>query len=149
METPEFDDFFPDFLDGYMKGMVFANVIVFDGDEDTNMLSETEFKYEVPPPSIEEEAEEDCREFVSENLELLVQASGEGMSAEQAGIDFSFSRNGHGSGFFAHRWEDRELGKKLQEAAEGFGTQQILLYVTRLGDDGKDVELEWQLANNV
>lgn len=49
---------------------------------------------------------------------------------EHAGRDFWYTRNGHGCGFWDGDWPD-EVGKRLTDAAEGYGEQ--ALYI---GDDG-------------
>lgn len=73
------------------------------------------------------EIRKDCRDFYAKAVTFLKAAD---VGARQAGIDFWFSRNGHGAGFF-----DRGLGgygNQLQEIAENFGNKDVYA-----GDDGK------------
>ncbi len=61
-------------------------------------------------------AKVDCAKFEAENAELLEKAG----DFEQNGHDFWLSRNGHGSGFFDHDY-DENVRDGLQEAARRFG----------------------------
>lgn len=67
---------------------------------------------------------EDCRQFQSDNAELLTLQSN-----EQNGHDFWLTRNHHGAGFWDRGLGD--TGDKLTEAAHVWGS--VDLYV---GDDG-------------
>lgn len=49
----------------------------------------------------------------------------------RAGMDFFLTRNGHGSGFWDGRWEEKE-GKRLTAVSKAYGS--FDLYI---GDDGK------------
>jgi hypothetical protein len=69
---------------------------------------------------------EDCKNFLDANAALLDES---GLSFEQIGYDFWFTRNRHGTGFW-----DRGLGKvgeSLTDAAKACG--EVAIYV---GDDG-------------
>lgn len=72
-----------------------------------------------------------CEDFLEKNAEDLIDAQDTfNYSLEQAGHDFSLSRNGHGAGFFDRNLE--ELGDRLQAAAQEAGAAEAYL-----GDDGK------------
>lgn len=77
-----------------------------------------------------EEGENDCRDFVLENLaDLIAYCANHGQSMSQAGHDFWLTRNGHGAGFW-----DRglgALGDRLSDAAKVYGS--VDLYVTADG----------------
>lgn len=53
----------------------------------------------------------DCRAWQESNAELLAAAYARDYSAEQAGRDYWFTRNGHGTGF----WDRRELAPNSAE----------------------------------
>jgi hypothetical protein len=70
----------------------------------------------------------DCTEFQVNNADALTLAYGLEYTAEQAGMDYWYTRNGHGTGYW-----DRELGwvgERLTDVAEQLESN---LYV---GDDG-------------
>lgn len=73
----------------------------------------------------------DCLEFISAHAEDLIDAEDTfGYTLDQAGHDFSLSRNGHGVGFFDRGL--KEIGDRLQKAAREVGEAEAYL-----GDDGK------------
>lgn len=78
-------------------------------------------------PETEEQFDDDCTKFYTENKALLIES---GQHPDQCGHDFWLTRNGHGAGFW-----DRGLGKigeKLTAACKLMGD--VNLY---RGDDGK------------
>jgi hypothetical protein len=62
------------------------------------------------------QAKADCAKFESENAALLEQAG----DFEQNGMDFWYTRNGHGVGFWDRGYPD-EVADPLTEAAHKFG----------------------------
>ena len=73
---------------------------------------------------------EDCKNFQSENRELLDRAHSEdGQDARRQGHDFWLTRNHHGAGYWDGDYP--ETGDALTEAAHAYG--ECTLYV---GDDG-------------
>lgn len=67
-----------------------------------------------------------CTKFVTENIDAL-----QARSAAQGGVDFYFTTNGHGCGFWDGGWPEVE-GDQLTESCSKY--PQIEVYV---GDDGK------------
>lgn len=65
-------------------------------------------------------AKEDCARFESENAELLSQAG----DFERNGMDFWYTRNGHGVGFWSRDYPDG-VGDGLSEAARKFGSHDL------------------------
>jgi hypothetical protein len=68
----------------------------------------------------------DAERFQEENNDDLVEGS-----AEQAGRDFWYTRNGHGAGFWDGGWPEPEA-TRLTDAAHAFGQYDLLV-----GDDGE------------
>jgi hypothetical protein len=75
-------------------------------------------------PETLKKMETDCRNFWRENWKDIQDDPG------LAGHDFFLTRCHHGAGFWDGNWE-REVGKRLTDAAHGYG--EVNLYV---GDDG-------------
>jgi hypothetical protein len=67
---------------------------------------------------------QDCEKFQKENWDDI------GTDFHQAGVDFWFTRNHHGSGFWDGDWPEPQ-GERLTKAAQRYG--QVDTYV---GDDG-------------
>ncbi len=126
-----------EFISGYLQAIYFANTWVTEegteeGAEGSVPIYETDFDGAQFPKEIANELASDCRDFVEANQDLLAQALEQGETAEQAGMDFALSRNGHGAGFF-----DRGLGaigKALQEKSRVYGGCQVMIDVTTKGD---------------
>jgi hypothetical protein len=76
-------------------------------------------------PECVQQAERDVAAFVTKAGALL-----DGLDLTDVAHDFWLTRNGHGAGFWDGDYEE-EVGAKLTEIAESFGT--VDLYV---GDDG-------------
>lgn len=75
---------------------------------------------------------EDCQRFQTANADLIQRACDHDFryTDESAGMDFWYSRNGHGVGFWDRGLGD--VGDALHKAAQAFGGVD-----TGLGDDGK------------
>ena len=74
----------------------------------------------------------DCEEWQADNAALLSDAYERDYSEEQAGIDYWFTRNGHGAGFWDRgELEEGKLGDRLSDACRHTGVD---LYE---GDDGR------------
>lgn len=116
-----------DFTRGYIEAMFFTNT----GSLDDGDLQDATFA-DLAPESLAEIIA-DCTAFQNKHASLLEQAcQRDDYSAEQAGRDFWFTRNGHGVGF----WDRKqlyagELGDALSAAC---GRNDVDLY---RGDDGK------------
>jgi hypothetical protein len=64
----------------------------------------------------------DCAAFREQAADLLALAYARGYSEEQAGMDFWYTRNGHGVGYWDRQELDAEsLGDKLSAVAKTFG----------------------------
>jgi len=83
------------------------------------------------PKSIVEQAKEDCAGFVSYVEETLGFDVELHFDSKSVGHNFLLSRNGHGAGFFDGLWEVEGVNynRKLQEAAETFGTIGLQVWV--------------------
>ncbi|MFA5490958.1 MAG: hypothetical protein WC284_17405 [Candidimonas sp.] len=121
MESTDNDQFY----NGYVEAIFFTNS--GDSEDELNDKNLSDFADETIT-----DMKNDCEKFISQNSEILDQAyevEGVSYTPYQAGIDFWFTRNGHGAGFW-----DRDLGEignKLTKAAKSF--KEINPYV---GDDG-------------
>ena len=83
--------------------------------------------------SAHEKCVNDCREFITGNLDDLQEYAG-ALSWGNAGHDFWLTRNGHGAGFWDRGLD--ALGERLTKAAHDFGG--IDPY---LNDDTNEVEI--------
>lgn len=125
-------DGLPDIARGYIESAFFCGVTyVFpDPDGETQLCDGTRGRCEeldgVGPANLDAESREaleaQAGRFWIANAETLAAAleiDGAGYSLEQAGIDFWFSRNGHGVGFLDRGLD--VLGETLQAAAMSAG----------------------------
>lgn len=65
----------------------------------------------------------DCKGFQENNAELLEVAYGcDGYNEENAGHDFWYDRNGHGTGFWDREALDEELQSALNKVASAYPT---------------------------
>lgn len=71
----------------------------------------------------------DCADFQESESAHGYNTIGEDLY--RAGMDFWLTRNGHGSGFWDGRWEEKE-GKRLSDVAKAYGGFDIYI-----GDDGR------------
>ena len=79
--------------------------------------------------------DEDIKEFVANNLELIAEASHRSYGPEDIGKDYWLSRSGSGVGFSDRdELSENDLGKKLDESVRASCKYQWSLIV---GDDGK------------
>ena len=109
-----------DFLRGYIQAIYF-----------TDTGKEEQPDHDAPmAPEARARCVEDCEAFKESFAELLAQAYATGYTAEQAGIDFWLTRNGHGSGFWDRGLGD--LGDELTRDAKPFGGVDV--YATDSGD---------------
>lgn len=77
-----------------------------------------------------EEARKDVDQFKSKSVELLKEMDKDTLN--RAGMDFWYSRNGHGTGFFdREELYGKEVSEKLQETSESFPTKNLFV------EDGK------------
>lgn len=119
---------FQKFLRGYIAAMIFVGL-----DEDASQ-NEDDFSEE-----LKSQTENDCEKFFAQNEKTLMRAvSTIGYDFENAGMDYFYTRNGHGVGFW-----DRNLGETgivLSKASKAAGEHNI--YV---GDDGAIYGLKTKL----
>lgn len=105
------------FTQGYIMAALFSSTDEFgeplDGAYTVNDLA----------PGTLERMREDCRKFQAANEPYIRE------DLERAGIDFWFTRNGHGAGFWDGDWP--QTGALLTDQAHAFG--QTHLFV---GDNG-------------
>ena len=113
--------------DGYLSAAFFTD------------LSDNELGKEKTSADLSWQAEvamdEDIKEFVASNLELIAEATHRSYGPEDIGKDYWLSRSGSGVGF-SDRSElaEGDLGKKLDEAVRSARKYEWSLIV---GDDGK------------
>lgn len=94
--------------------------------------------FELLSPEALEKIKADCESFQGKNknwLESAYSISEDKYTPNQAGIDFWFSRNGHGAGYFDRKNVIADTADKLQDSC-GWRTAfpEITAYI---GDDGK------------
>lgn len=129
---PDFQDL-PAFVQGYIQALFFTNtsniaMCEFHSPKSQHLIAEGQADGELPGdsgfpdlhPDALAEIKADCGTFHVKARALLQEAyERDGYDAEQAGMDFWYTRNGHGVGFW-----DRELGQigeDLSEIARTFG----------------------------
>lgn len=132
MEDPSFRDL-DRFTQGYIQAMFFTNQscipmtewhteesqhLVAEGQADGDLPNDAGF-LDLDPDSLNEIAV-DCVTFEIDNAKALAAAyEKHGYDEESAGMDFWYTRNGHGVGF----WERglRDIGDTLTEACRKWG----------------------------
>lgn len=115
-------------LDAFTKG--YLDAMFFTIDEDLNQCTLADLSDETMSAIFL-----DCERFKRDNAETLAAAietciRAFAVNEGDAGIDFWFTRNGHGSGFWAGYWPE-PYATQLDEAAKNYGS--VDLYQ---GDDG-------------
>jgi hypothetical protein len=115
------------FTQGYVEAMFFTDA----SDSDDGDLADATVHDLAPETWTKIKA--DCARFQEANAALLALAyDREDYSAEQAGRDYWFTRNGHGVGFWdREQLEADGLGDKLSDAAR-YSSQDLYR-----GDDGQ------------
>lgn len=112
------------FVDSFLKCLLWSTV---DGEE--GRLADQYGVSDIAPPTLAG-LKDDCAAFVEAHLDDLMWATDrEVYDWTNAGHDYAFSRNGHGTGYFDRDLD--EIGDRLQQAAQDAG--EVYAYV---GDDG-------------
>lgn len=111
-----------DFLDAYMLSLLWSSGDINDAGEEFFFDG---FEVDV---SVLERSERDCRKFWAQAEEFVPAGL-----VRQAGHDFAFTRNGHGTGF----WDRPEVygqdaADRLTELSHEAGEMELYL-----GDDGR------------
>lgn len=102
----------------------YIEAALWSSTDDNDKPLDENYTAEDPAPETLESMFFGCKEFQSDNAELL-----DDLDLEQAGHDFWLTRNRHGAGFWDGDY-DEEIGEKLTEASHKF--KEITLYI---GDD--------------
>lgn len=123
----------PPFVRGYIEAMFFTEggtPLGESGDPEDELEGCT---FEDLAPEALEAIIRDCDEFQTEASLLLLSAYARDYSAEQAGRDLWFTRNGHGAGFWDREvLAHNELGDLLSVKANDMGVVDPYK-----GDDGR------------
>jgi hypothetical protein len=118
-----------DFSKSYIEALFFTNGDTGDDDED----SLNDLGVEALTPESVSNIAKDCAAFNELAGDLLSEAYDAGYSIEQAGHDFWFTRQGHGTGFWDRKaLQEGELGERLSKIAKGFGVAYCYI-----GDDSR------------
>lgn len=104
-----------DRLDSFVQGYIEAAFFTIPEEDD---LQDAEFG-EIANTSLKQIIR-DCEDFQAEAAALLDAAYESGYDYAQAGRDFWFSRNGHGTGFWDRQEIPEHTGKALSAVAHGF-----------------------------
>lgn len=115
-------------LDEFTQGYVHA--IFFTDVHSDNPEIQDATMADLAPETLEA-IKQDCTAFQERNAELLAWcAEHKGYDAERAGMDYWFTRNGHGAGFWDRGLGD--VGDRLSAQAKADGGRDLYA-----GDDGK------------
>lgn len=160
MEAPEFQDL-DAFTQGYIQALFFTNrscipMTEFHTEESQHTIREGQADGDLPQdagfldlhPETLAAIMADCASFQTENVEALAVAYATPFAAwserfsytpEQAGMDYLFTRDGHGVGFW-----DRDLGETgetLSEAARAAGP--VTAWFSEVPEHGSPTGLGW------
>lgn len=112
------DDIFDDFLSGYLRAAIFTGSHYPDPENwDDSWPMDSVYSVDDIPREIRRELESDCRDFLN-SCAFMVAGN-----PERAGMDFHFTRNGHGAGFWDGDWP--EFGDELTARSRPHGTAEI------------------------
>lgn len=107
-----------EFLCGYLDAALFTTDPEPPGGCDYVECGRADELFPQMPEWFIEKARKDCAKFTMENCELLSRAG----SHIQNGMDFWYTRQGHGVGFWNHGYPD-EVADPLTEACKKFGEE--------------------------
>jgi hypothetical protein len=112
------DDIFDDFFSGYLRAAIFTGSHYPDPDNmDDSRPMDSVYTLEDIPREIWAELESDCRDFLNHSGFMVAE------NPKTAGMDFHFTRNGHGAGFWDGDWP--EFGAELTARSRPYGTAEI------------------------
>jgi len=109
-----------EFTKGYIEALIFTapdEGHLHPGD----MSATCEALAEAMPSSLRSEIEADCEQFIAKHAVIVTKHP----EPERAGLDFAYTRNGHGTGY----WDGSlgRLGQLLTEAAQGEGERNLIV----------------------
>jgi hypothetical protein len=112
------DDIFDDFFSGYLRAAIFTGSHYPDPENmDDSRPMDSVYSPKDIPREIRAELESDCRDFLNHSGFMVTE------NPERAGMDFHFTRNGHGSGFWDGDWP--EFGAELTARSRPCGTAEL------------------------
>lgn len=104
------------FLRGYLDAALFTTDANPPSGQDYVECGRSDDMFPALPQDFIEQAAKDCAKFELENCDLLEQAG----DSERNGMDFWYTRNHHGVGFWDRGYAD-EVGNALEVAAHKYG----------------------------
>ena len=106
------------FMQGYFSAALFTGQHYPDPtDPDSPAHMDDFYGIDDIPADIVEEMETDCLDFIEAAGDLIAE------NPERAGMDFHFTRNGHGAGFWDGDWGD--AGDELSEMSKVYGSSEL------------------------
>ncbi len=120
--------YFTEFLDGYIRCALWSST---DG-KTASGGEPLDKNYSAKDLSSKTNVQmsKDCRDFIQQHEGLLKQAAELGRGAEDCGIDFWLTRNGHGAGFWDRGLGD--VGDMLTAAAKKFGEAHLFVFKSKI-----------------
>lgn len=117
----------PAFIQGYVDAALFACYVDLDCNEtrDFTTFDQAGYGWQDLAPEAQDSVVKDCDRFLHDHRHLIPPER-----EVQAGMDFFFTRSGHGAGFWDGGWP--EHGATLTEACRPYGDAGFIL-----GDDGR------------
>ena len=106
------------FLQGYFSAAIFTGQHYPDGSEsDSPVPMDEVYCVADIPAGIADAMTEDCYDFMETAGDLIAD------DPERAGMDFHFTRNGHGAGFWDGDWGD--AGDELTKMSKVYGSSEL------------------------
>lgn len=112
------DDISDDFIRGCLAAMIFTGLHYRDPENiDNGEPMDRHFSIDDIPREIRRQIECECIDFLQSSAFMVAE------NAEQAGVDFHFTRNRHGAGFWDGDWA--ENGDELTRRAHAYGSAEL------------------------
>jgi len=116
------NSYVPEVLDGYIEAALFSST-----DPDTDEPLDQKYSEESVATETRWKMLADCKKFVEDAGSLL-----DGLEPRNIGIDFWFTRNHHGVGFWDRDNIEKEIGEKLTKISHSFGEICLMPYKGKL-----------------
>ena len=110
------DDIADEFVDGCLRAMIFTGQF-YDSEESEPRPIDDEFGVDDIPRDIVDEIRDDCMAFLETSAFMVAD------DPKRAGIDFHYTRNGHGAGFWDGDWP--EYGEELTARSRPYGSAEL------------------------
>lgn len=112
------DDISDEFIRGCLEAAIFTGQHYADPENhDNSAPMDRHHSVDDIPREIRKELESDCVDFLNSSAFLVAE------NPRQAGIDFHFTRNHHGAGFWDGDWGDK--GDELTKRSHPYGTAEL------------------------